>query len=99
MDSTKKKYILIFGWKEAKQKIKTASKDQNAGRVETKWRKLRGMETVSRGLEVILQIWRLGGHFCGLMAPLHPLPHMCSSSLTVMFERMYCGRTERNLKR
>ena len=32
MDSTKKKYILIFGWKEAKQKIKTASKDQNAAR-------------------------------------------------------------------
>ena len=25
----------------------------------------RGMETVSRGLEVILQIWRLGGHYCG----------------------------------
>ena len=24
-----------------------------------------GTETVSRGLEVNLQIWRLGGHFCG----------------------------------
>ena len=36
--------------------------------VETKWRRLedvaKGMETVLRGLEVILQIWRLGGHFC-----------------------------------
>jgi len=31
---------------------------------------------VLRGLEVILQILRLGGHFCGdIMAPLHPLPH------------------------
>ena len=25
-------------------------------------------------LEVILQILRLAGHFCGIMAPLHPLP-------------------------
>ena len=37
--------------------------------VETEWRepwwRHGGWETVSRGLEVILQIWRLGGHFCG----------------------------------
>ena len=37
--------------------------------VKTKWWRLvelaRDMETVSQGLEIILQIWRLGGHFCG----------------------------------
>ena len=33
-----------------------------------------GWETFSRGLKVILQIWRLGGHFAGIMALLHPLP-------------------------
>ena len=37
--------------------------------METKWRRLgdivRGTETVSRGLGVILLFWRLGGHFCG----------------------------------
>ena len=36
--------------------------------VETEWRRLgdevRGTETVFLGLEFILQIWRLGGHFC-----------------------------------
>ena len=44
--------------------------------VETKWRRLgdvaRGTQTVSRGMEVILQIWRLGDHFCaahGASAP------------------------------
>ena len=44
--------------------------------VETKWGRIgvvtRGTETVSRGLEVILQIWRLGGYFCrahGASAP------------------------------
>ena len=42
----------------------------------TEWRELRdvarGTETVSRGLEVILQIWRLRGYFCrahGASAP------------------------------
>ena len=37
--------------------------------VETKWRRLkaavRGTKMVSLGLEVILQIWWLGGNFCG----------------------------------
>ena len=32
----------------------------------------KGTEMVSRGLEVILQIRRLGGHFAGLMVALHP---------------------------
>ena len=32
---------------------------------EEAWRRHGGRKTVSRGLEVILQIWRLGGHFCG----------------------------------
>ena len=45
-------------------------KNKNSKRgVETKLRRLGnvawGTETVSRGLEVIMQIWRLGGHFCG----------------------------------
>ena len=46
--------------------------------VETEWRRLgdiaRGTETVSWGLEVLLEIWRLGGHFSGehgASAPLH----------------------------
>ena len=47
--------------------------------LETKWWRLgdvaQGTETFSRGLEVILQIWRLGGNFLGLMAPMHPFPH------------------------
>ena len=47
---------------------------------ETKWRRLedvgRSTEMISRGLEVILQIWRLGCHFCGahvVSAPSFPL--------------------------
>ena len=32
----------------------------------------KGTEMVSRGLEVILQIRRLGGNFAGLMVALHP---------------------------
>ena len=46
--------------------------------VETKWRRLgdvaRDRETVSHGLEVILQIWRLGGHFCGAQGASSPPP-------------------------
>ena len=45
--------------------------------VETKWRRLgdvaTGTETNTRGLEVILQIWRLGGHFCGAHGASAPL--------------------------
>ena len=37
--------------------------------LEIEWRRLRYVaidtETVSQGLEIILQIWRLGGHFFG----------------------------------
>jgi len=36
--------------------------------------KMQRLGDVARGLEVILQIWRLGGHFWVLRAPLHPLP-------------------------
>ena len=47
--------------------------------VETKWRETwwrhRGRETVSRGLEVILQIWRFGGHFCGDHGASAPPPY------------------------
>ena len=50
------------------KRYKIKNKNSKRG-VETKWRRLgdvaRGTETVSRGLEVIMQIWRLGGHFCG----------------------------------
>ena len=59
-----KRYILIFGWLSHKRqtKIKTASADLNAG-METKfWRLVdvvRSTETVLRGQEVILKIWRL----------------------------------------
>ena len=46
--------------------------------VETKWQRLgdvdSGTETVSRGLEVIQQIWGLEVFFEGLKASLHPLP-------------------------
>ena len=46
--------------------------------VETKWLRLgnvaRGMETFFRGLEVILQIWRLGGHFCRVHGASAPPP-------------------------
>ena len=46
--------------------------------VETKWQRLRnvarGTEMVSRGLEVILKIWRLGGHFCGAHGASAPPP-------------------------
>ena len=34
----------------------------------------RSTETVSRGLEAILQIWRLGGYFCGAHVALAPPP-------------------------
>ena len=46
--------------------------------LETKWRKLRevakGTETGLRGLEVILQIWRHGGKFCGAHGSSAPSP-------------------------
>ena len=46
--------------------------------VETEWRRLgdvaKGTETVSRGLEVILQIWRLGCHFYGAHGASIPPP-------------------------
>ena len=46
--------------------------------VETKWRRLedvsRGTETVLQGLEVILQIWRLGGQFSGAHGASAPHP-------------------------
>ena len=49
--------------------------------METKWQRLgdiaRGTETVWWGLEVILQIWRLGGHFCRNYGASAPLPR-CS---------------------
>jgi len=45
--------------------------------VETNWQRLgdvkTGTETNTRGLEVILQIWRLGGHFCGAHGASAPL--------------------------
>ena len=53
---------------------------------ETKWRRLedvgRSTEMISRGLEVILQIWRLGCHFCGahvVSAPPSPFTHVFCS--------------------
>ena len=51
--------------------------------VETEWRERLGDITeagrpVLRGLEVLLQILRLGGHFCEIMAPLHLLPLITS---------------------
>ena len=78
-----KRYILIFGWLIHKRqtKIKTASADLNAG-METKfWRLVdvvRSTETVLRGQEVILKIWRLWCLFAGLMA--HHLPRCESKS-------------------
>ena len=48
--------------------------------VETKWGRLvdvaRGTETVSRGLEVILQILRLGSYFCGAHGASAPPPSL-----------------------
>ena len=48
--------------------------------VETKWRRLgdvaRSTETVSRGLEVNLQTWRLGGPFCGAHDASAPPPSL-----------------------
>ena len=48
--------------------------------VETKWRGLgdvaRSTETVSQGLEVILQILRLGGYFCGAHGASAPPPSL-----------------------
>ena len=73
------KIFLIFGWLgKGKQKIKIVIAEIKVWGMETKWQRLgdiaRGTETVWRGLEVILQIWRLCGHFCrayGASAPLH----------------------------
>ena len=73
------KIFLIFGWLgKGKQKIKIVIAEIKVWGMETKWQRLgdiaRGTETVWRGLEVILQIWRLWGHFCrayGASAPLH----------------------------
>ena len=51
--------------------------DQNAGRGDRIWRLkdvAKGTETVLQGLDVILQIWRLGAHFCGAHGASAPPP-------------------------
>jgi len=54
--------------------------DQNES-MEMEWWRLgdiaRGSETVSMCLEVILQIWRIGGHFCGAHGASAPPPSAC----------------------
>ena len=67
---------MIFGWLAIKgeQKIKTASGDKNAGRGDKMAEAQKRSEMVSRGLEVILKIWRLGGHFCGAHGASAPPP-------------------------
>ena len=56
--------------------------------METKWQRLgdlaRGTETVSRDLEVILKVWRLGGHFCGAYGASAPFPSLYAP-LTLLF--------------
>ena len=48
--------------------------------VETKWGRLgdvaKSMETVLLELEVFLQIWRFGGHFCGAHGAFAPPPSL-----------------------
>ena len=58
-------------------------------RVETEWRRLGdvaiGTETVSRGLEVNLQIWRLGGHYCGAHNASAPPPSQGEGGMGIVF--------------
>ena len=59
------------------------------GGVEKKWRRLGDVatdtETNTRGLEVILQIWRLGGHFCGAHGASAPLSSPCICTFDPIF--------------